>query len=200
MILKNTKQNRRLAVRVLRNGGIGVMPSDTLYGIMGSALCPEAVEKIYELRRRDKRKPFLVLISSVGDLKIFGVKFADLRKKFCRIIWPGATTVVFPCRFKRLEYLHRGTGTVAFRVPKPLWLRRFLGASGPLVAPSANYEGSPPSLTISGARKYFGNKISFYLDGGKRVGQPSTVARVSKMGVEIIRQGAGKIPKQFLTL
>ena len=162
------------------------------------AFNPATVRKIYVLRKRNKHKPLLVLISSTNDLRVFRIRYAGQRKKFCQTVWPGATTVVFPCSSKRLEYLHRGTRTIAFRVPKPLWLRDFLKISGPLVAPSANYEGSPTSLTISGARKYFGNKISFYLDNGRRVSKPSTVVRVKKMGVEIIRQGAGRIPKKWL--
>jgi len=197
MILENTKKNRLMAAGILKNGGIGVMPSDTLYGIMGFARNSRVVEKIYRLRQRNKKKPLLVLISGPRELNNFGVKYTGFYKKIGKRFWPGSMTIVFPCGLKALEYLHRGTKTIAFRVPKPLWLRRFLEISGPLVAPSANYEGEATPGTISGARKYFKDKIDFYLDAGTLKGLPSTVVKVKNNGIIVLRQGRVRVPDEL---
>ncbi|KKU46687.1 MAG: hypothetical protein UX65_C0001G0081 [Parcubacteria group bacterium GW2011_GWB1_46_8] len=198
MILKNTKQNRQLAAVILKRGGVGVMPSDTLYGIMGSALNPVAVKRIYKLRKRNIRKPFLVLIKSPSDLKKFGIAYRGDSKIVGNRFWPGGVTIIFPCPNKKFSYLHRGTNTVAFRVPKSKWLREFLRISGPLVAPSANWEGSEPALTVTQARRYFGNNIEFYLDGNKRQGLPSTVIGLKKGKIVVVRQGRVRIPSNVL--
>ena len=62
--------------KILLNHGVGVLPTDTLYGLVGSALSKKAVARIYKLRRRNPQKPFIILISSLADLKLFNIKLA----------------------------------------------------------------------------------------------------------------------------
>lgn len=156
------------------------MPTDTIYGIVGSALSKKAVSLIYRIRHRRPNKPMIILIGSLKDLKLFRVETKGIGKILKRF-WPGKTSIILPCGDKNFFYLHRGKKSLAFRLPKPLWLRNFLKKTGPLVAPSANPEDLPPAKTIAQAQKYFGRqKIDFYIDGGRRTGKPSKLIQINK--------------------
>jgi L-threonylcarbamoyladenylate synthase len=183
----------------LRRGEVGVMPTDTLYGIVGSALRPKTVERIYRLRKRNPKKPMIILISHINDLAVFGIVPDPQIKKALRKIWPGKVSVVLSQNtqrhafIKKFQYLHRGTRTLAFRLPKPTWLQALLKKTGPLVAPSANFEGAPPARTLAAAKYYFKDKIDFYVDAGRIVSKPSTLIRIENGKIEVLRGGAGKV-------
>lgn len=174
---------------LLKNGGICVMPTDTIYGIVGSALNPETVEKIYKLRKRSSDKPFIILISDLSDLEKFDVKLTKKQRKFLEKNWPNPLSVILPLEAEKFKYLHRGKNSLAFRMPKDEKLLKFLNHTGPLVAPSANFEGEKPSETIDEAKKYFEDQVS-YIEGGAVKGSPSTLVEFSGNSVKIIRQGS----------
>lgn len=178
---------------MLAAGGVGVLPTDTIYGIVGSALVPDTVERIYRLRRRNKKKPMIVLIQSLVELGRFGVSLTAKERAIARRLWPGKVSIILPCRSAKFAYLHRGTRTLAFRMPEPHWLRAMLRATGPLVAPSANFEGEPPAKTIAEAKRYFGSRVEFYGDAGKMVSAPSTLVAFKDGVVKVLRQGVVKI-------
>lgn len=171
----------------LKKGQIGVLPTDTLYGLVGSALMPSVVERIYRVRRRDPKKPMIVLVSSVAALALFGVRLTSAQKKQLARLWPGRVSVIVSCPLKKYAYLHRGTGTIAFRVPASEWLRVFLKRSGPLVAPSANPEGREPARSIKQARDYFGHTVDFYR-GGRVKKKASTVIDLTDANFSIKRK------------
>jgi L-threonylcarbamoyladenylate synthase len=175
-------------VKILKEGGIGVLPTDTIYGLVGSALNKETVERIYKVRKREKTKPFIVLISNVEDLKIFGIKLKPFQKNLIKKFWPGPYSLIFDCKSKKFEYLHRGKRSLAFRVPKPKWLRNLLRKVGPLVAPSANLAGMPYAKTIKEAKKYFNGSVDFYLDSGTINKRPSMIVDVRRRKIELLRK------------
>lgn len=193
MIVLNSLRNKKV-IEILKNGGIGVIPTDTLYGIVGSALNKKTVEKIYLLRRRNSKKPFIVLISSLGDLKKFGIILNLQIKKLLKKYWPGRISIVLSCPLKKFFYIHRGTKSIAFRMPKSKPLLYLLKKTGPLVAPSANFEGEKPALNIKEAQKYFANKVDFYVKGKNAKNIPSTLIKVDKEGeIKVLRFGAVKV-------
>ena len=118
-------------VETLRAGGVGVLSTDTLYGLVGSALLPEAVERIYELKRRDREKPLIVLIADIEDVERFGVVLSEELILQLEKYWPhsssagaealrgkpGPYSVILPSVDDEFSYLHRGGGTIAFRLP-----------------------------------------------------------------------------------
>lgn len=186
------------AIAILKSGGIGILPTDTIYGIVGSALMPETVARIYHQRKRDYRKPTIILVASVSDVKKFGVVFDIKTEKILSRIWPGKVSVVLAMEqperrlLKKFRYLHRGTQTLAFRLPKVAWLRALLRETGPLIAPSANLEGKPPASTIRSAKKYFGKNVDFYIDTGQSISKPSTLIKIEKGSVIVLRKGVVK--------
>ena len=188
-------------IQLLKDGAIGVMPTDTIYGLLGLALDKKTVQRIYRVRKRNPKKPAIVLIKSLNDLRVFGIKLNSKTKKILSNIWPGKISVILLCRNKKYPYLHRGTNTLAIRFPKDKQLIKILKETGPLLAPSANIEGSPHSLSIKDAKKYFGNKvfpepnrlIDFYIDKGILNGKPSTLISINNGRVIVLRQGSVRI-------
>lgn len=180
-------------VKIISAGGIGVLATDTLYGLVGSALSKKAVERIYKVRRRAFKKPLIILISSLMDLDLFSVKLDNATRKKLLKLWPGKISIIFPCSDKKFKYLHRGVKTLAFRLPKKKYLISLIKKTGPLVAPSANLEDESPAETIKDAKKYFGNKIDFYVDSGKISGKPSTLVKLENGKIVVLRKGVGRI-------
>jgi L-threonylcarbamoyladenylate synthase len=178
---------------IIKKGGVGVLPTDTLYGIVGSAFSKIAVDKIYDLKSRSERKSLIILISSIDDLKKFGVEITETAEKFIKKYWPGKVSIVFPFHNPKLFYLDKMNGTLAFRLPKKGDLINLIKETGPLVAPSANPEGVTPAEDIDEARAYFDDKIDFYVDGGKIESEPSTLVKIDGDKIEILREGATKI-------
>lgn len=163
------------------------MPTDTIYGVVGSALSKKAVLRIYKLRRRNPKKPMIILIGAFKDLSRFGIRLDKEIKRKLNGFWPGRVSVILPCRLKKYAYLHRGTRTLAFRLPAKRDLRELLKFTGPLVAPSANIEGKRPARTIGEARKYFGGSVDFYIDAGKLDRAPSSLVKIEKSGIISLR-------------
>jgi len=154
------------------------------------AINKEAVSRIYAIKKRNPIKPLIILIASYEDLKIFGIDLSEKQREILEKFLPGPTSVILPCKRNDFEYLHRGTNTLAFRFPKKENLLALIKQTGPLVAPSANPEGSPPATTISEAKKYFDDLIDFYSDEGILNGSASTLISLDEEGIEtVIREG-----------
>ncbi|HTE48921.1 MAG TPA: L-threonylcarbamoyladenylate synthase [Candidatus Paceibacterota bacterium] len=174
-------------IKVLKEDGIAVMPTDTLYGIVGRAQSAKAVNRIYKVRKRAPNKPCIILIPDINEPQKFGIVLTGEQKKEIKN-YKEPTSFVFDCPDEELAYLHRGTKTLAFRLPAPEGLRNLLKETGPLIAPSANPEGLSPAENIFQAKKYFGDAIDLYVDGGTRAGSASKVVKLHKDGsVEILR-------------
>ncbi len=184
------KDDKNLTQTLLKND-VAIIPTDTLYGLVGRALSKKAVEKIYKLKGRKPTKPLIILISSIKDLELFGIQHSHIRKyvRMLKKVWPGAMSVILPCTNKKFEYLHRGTKSLAFRMPDDKKLLALIRKTGPLVAPSANPEGLSPAKNFLEAKKYFGENVSVYIDGGRKIGKPSTLVSLTGDTPIILRQG-----------
>lgn len=179
--------------RTLLAGGIGVLPADTMYGVSGRALSRETVERIYKMRKRDANKPMIVLISEWEHLARLGIRVTPAVRKKLSELWPGPVSVVLPCGSLRMKYLTRGAKTLAVRWPKLKPLTRLISEVGPLVSTSANLQGKPPAVDIDEAKKYFGHKVDFYVDWGRRGIVPSTLVKFEKGKMVVLRQGKFKL-------
>lgn len=200
----------------IRHGQIGIIPTDTIYGVAASVWSKKVVERAYKILKRNPKKPFIILVSSLDDLKSFGIKFDRQTENILKKIWPGKVSVILPCLpakacpklrhrcrrasasagiSKKLQYLHRGTKSLAFRLPKKKSLVNLLEKTGPLISSSANPEGKRPAETIPQAKKYFGNRIDFYSNSGKIKSLPSTLVEIKNGRIRVLRKGTGKIQK-----
>jgi len=177
------------AEKILKNDGVVVLPTDTLYGLISSVFSKKGLERIYKIKNRDKTKPLIVLISTFDQLKDLNIK-GDFSK-----IFQPKVSILLKCKSPKFKYIHRGTGEIAFRLisKKNNNLYNLIESVGPVVAPSANRESEKPAKTIKEAKKYFGESVDLYINGGKKVGEPSTLVRIKDGGIEILRQGIVKI-------
>lgn len=179
------------AQQLLRPGTIGVIPTDTVYGLVARAADPAAVARLYKLKSRDN-KPGTVIAANLEQLESLGLKHRYL--KAVEQFWPGAVSVVIPVSNPELKYLHQGKMSLAVRLPNDKKLQKLLRQTGPLLTSSANLPGQPVSTTITQAKAVFGKQADFYEDGGDLSSrQPSTIIRVVDDAIEILRPGAVKI-------
>lgn len=178
-------------IDLLKKGRVAVMPTDTIYGLVGSALNPDTVSRVYKIKNRNKEKPCIILIGSTGELKRFGINLSEKQNKVLEQYWLSSrpTSIILPCPSGDFSYLDCGSGSMAFRLPALENLRSFLLQTGPLVAPSANPENMPPAGNIEEAKKYFGDSVDFYMDGPVLKNKPSRLVRLDEDGsVSIIRE------------
>lgn len=158
-------------IQILQNGGVAVMPTDTIYGIMGLALNKKTVERISKIKKRSPEKPFINLIGDWSETKKFGI---------------DASQYKIPENAEPTTYIIEG---ISFRIPNVPELRDLLLKTGPLIAPSANPEGLPPAENILEAKEYFGDSVDLYVDGGEISGKASRIIKLNSDGnISILRE------------
>lgn len=193
------KNNWNKLIKIIQNDDIAIIPTDTIYGIVGKAFSPTVVERMYSLKKRDEDKPPIVLITDFKDLEHFGIVLDEERNNFLHQYWPGRLTCILPSSNKKiiqkLKYLHRGKENFALRMigKRNRNLYNLIEKVGPIIAPSANPQDMPPANNIREAKKYFGDKIDIYIDGGTRKGKSSTIVSLMNKEIKILRQGDVKI-------
>lgn len=182
------------AIQILLRGGVGVLPTDTLYGLVALATNAAAVDRIHELKHREG-KPGTVIAANTDQL--LGLNLSPRDIMTVAPLWPGPLSIILKPQEDTLPHLHQGLGDFPVRIPADDRLLTLLLQTGPLATSSANVAGQPPATTIEEARQTFGDLVDFYVDGGDLSGRlPSTVARVTDQGIEVLRQGALTIPPE----
>ena len=175
------------------DGAVGVIPTDTVYGLVARASDKEAVSRLYRLKEREN-KPGTIVASDIDQLVSLGLKRRYL--KAVEQYWPGPLSVIIPCG-QDLTYLHLGKFGLAVRIPDNKQLLSLLKETGPLLTSSANQPNQPTAYSLDMAKGYFKDEVDFYLDGGDLSHQqPSTIIRVVDDAIEVIRQGAYKFSDQ----
>ncbi len=176
-------------VEWIRRGFPAVLPTDTLYGLCADATDPKAVQRVYHLKRRNPKKPLIVLIENLDQLgEFFGMEPPPVAKKLFYHKKP--ISVVLPVE-GNFEYLTRGGKGIAFRLVKGGFIKEFLKElKRPLVAPSANWEGFPPAESPFHAFLYFGEDVPVYYNGGVIKGNtPSALVDLTKHRAVVLRRG-----------
>ena len=190
------KNNWKKAEEFLKNDGVVVLATDTLYGITGSVFSKKVVKKIYKMKGRNSDKPFIVLFNSYQDLNKFGIKIGEGEAKILEKFWPGKVSIILPCKLKKFTYIHRGTNSIAFRMigKKNKNLYNLLKQVGPIVAPSCNTEGLPPAKSIKDAKEYFNQRHrsdlwpDLYIDSGEKEGKPSSLIKYDNEKFLVLRK------------
>ena len=171
-------------VEVLRSGGVAVLRTDTIYGIVAMADNEMAVERIYKIKNRTPDKSSIVLLASADG--VFDAPGPD-QLKVTKDLWPGRNSIIFPSS-KAPRWLDRGNESIAYRIPDDERLRGLLKRTGPLIAPSANPEGLEPAMNVQEAIEYFGDSVDLYVDGGQVTDNtPSKLFKVTAAGLERLR-------------
>jgi L-threonylcarbamoyladenylate synthase len=163
---------------LLKEGKIGVLPTDTIYGIHCLATRQDLIDKVSDLKGREKTMPMITVVSSEDDLSLFGVEIGEFEKDLIKKYWPGPNTLIFDTK---------DGSTRSFRIPDNDFLVSVLRITGPLISTSANPHEMPFSKDMTQAIDYFGDKVDFYVDGGELNNPPSSVYKISKGEVVKIR-------------
>jgi L-threonylcarbamoyladenylate synthase len=188
------KDIAEIAAKLGVKGSVGVIPTDTVYGVVARAEDEAAAERLYNLKKRES-KPGSIIAARIEQLEALGLKRRYL--KAVESYWPGAVSVVIPCADPSLKYLHQGAMSLAVRIPDDPELRNLLQKTGPLLTSSDNPPNEPTANTIQEAKGYFGDNVDFYRDGGDLSNHyASTIIRVVDDAIEVIRQGAVNISEE----
>jgi len=177
-------------IQALKEGAVGVAPSDTIYGLMCLAANKDAVARLYKMKSREN-KPGTVIAASIEQIAELGIPKRYLTP--LESYWPNPLTIVVASA-PELAYLDQGKMSLAVRVPSDPTVHALLEKTGPLLTSSANLPGEPVANTIAEAAEYFGEEVDFYVDGGDLSGRPaSTIIRVIDDAVDVLREGSVKI-------
>ena len=179
------------AVRILKNGGVVAVPTDTLYGLAANPFDEAAVERIFRLKGRSKSVALPLLLADPGDVSKYASAVPDLASTMMKHFWPGTLTIVLEKSETVPGFVSGGANTVALRVPDhpvPRAIARVLGV--PITGTSANRSGESAFTTSEAVRREFGDELDLILCGGKTPpGLASTVLDLSGDSPSILRQG-----------
>lgn len=172
-------------------GAVGVIPTDTVYGLVAAERNRGAIKKMYSTKQRN-RQPGTTIAASTDDLLEIGFPKETLER--AAQYWPDPISVEMQTT-DIPRYITVGQPVMAARIPNKEDLLELLTKTGPLMTTSANKPGEPTATTIKAAIDYFGDSIDFYVDAGD-LGErpPSTIIGFDTYGNAIVyRQGAIKI-------
>ena len=183
------------AARIIREGGLVVFPTETVYGLGANALDASAVRKIYALKGRPETSPLIVHVASIEQAKEIAAEWLPEAERLARRYWPGPLTIVVPKKSVIPNEATAGLPTVGLRMPRHSVALELLRAAGvPIAAPSANRFTQLSPTTAAHVREAFGAETPFLLDGGPcEVGLESTVIAVTREGLEVLRPGMAHV-------
>jgi len=179
------------ASRILREGGVVIYPTETFYALGASVANPQALDRVYEIKKRPKGLPLLCLVEGkemVGDLVTRVPQEAEL---LMRRFWPGPLTLVLPAREGIHPHLVGSQGGVAVRQsPNPIARVLVQKVGSPVVGTSANLTGCDPAAQVGDVPQEILTKVDFVLDGGRLPGGlPSTVLDCTAVPFRVLREG-----------
>lgn len=180
------------AARVLRAGGVLVMPTDSVYGI-GCAATPgnDGHERIFTIKRRDRAQTLPWLVADPSDLQVFGTDVPAWAQALADELWPGALTLVVRASGTVPAEYAAANGTLAVRVPDSNLVRELARTVGPLATTSANTHGAAAATTGSGVESRIVEEADLTLDAGLApVAVASTIVDCTGAEPKILREGA----------
>ncbi|AOC92784.1 L-threonylcarbamoyladenylate synthase [Bacillus sp. L381] len=190
--LSTTDPQITQAAELLRQNEVVAFPTETVYGLGANAENTEAVTKIYEAKGRPSDNPLIVHISDIGQLDRFISHIPETAKKLMKLFWPGALTLVLPCKPGVLSpRVTAGLETVAVRMPDhPVALALISSAGLPIAAPSANLSGKPSPTKAEHVAHDLNGRIAGIVDGGATgIGVESTVLSCAGKQPVLLRPG-----------
>jgi len=188
-VLKATKNNIMAAAQIVKQGGLVVYPTETVYGLGCDPLNVQAVTRILEVKG-NRNKPLPVLAASIVDAE--KVAFVSQNgKKLAAKFWPGPLTMVFPKKPVLQDVVTFGLDSVGLRIPDNNVILQLLSlCGGLLVGSSANRTREEPPRFVQEMSDELKEMVDVVLDGGATVqGMPSTVADLTQDKPRILREG-----------
>lgn len=191
--LKNGNDFSKLNIpaEIIRNGGLVLFPTETVYGIGANGLNKTAVNNIFVAKGRKQDNPLILHISDFNMLDNIATNINDIEKKLMDAFWPGPFTIVLNKTKNVPSVVTGGLDTVGVRMPSNKIAHELIKlANVPIAAPSANISGKPSGTNVADIFEELNQKVDFIIDGGDcEVGLESTVVRVIDNIPTILRPG-----------
>lgn len=177
--------------QIIKNGGIVVFPTETVYGIGANALNAEAVKKIYEIKKRPLSKPITLLVNSIDMIKRVAKDITPFEYAIIKKFFPGPLTIILQKKDVVPDIVTSGGSTVGIRMPANEIALELINRAGvPLATPSANISDKPSKTNIKDVMSDFPEGVDCFIDGGKsKIGVASTIVQVIDGVPLILRQG-----------
>ena len=191
IIRYNGAESLKPAAEIIKRGGIVAFPTETVYGLGGNALDPDAARKIYEAKGRPSYNPLIVHLSSYENAGIYAhttKEFYDIAEAFM----PGPITVILKKRQFIPDSVTGGLDSVGIRVPANQIARELIELSGvPIAAPSANLSGKPSPTCFEHVYNDLNGRVDAIIDGGRcDFGVESTIIKIDDKQMKLLRPGA----------
>jgi L-threonylcarbamoyladenylate synthase len=198
MLVKLTEENRDTliarAISLLERSGIIGYPTETYYGLGAKYDDPDALHRVYELKKRPDEKALALIIGRIEQLPLLTGSVTGFARSLMDRYWPGPLTLLFEAQEGLPSFLVFDR-KVAVRMPGPSFaLSLAMACPFPMTATSANLSGSPPASTAAMVTSYFGDTLDLIIDGGTTPGgPPSTIVDVTGDTIRLCRAGAVRV-------
>lgn len=176
----------------IKNGGLVLFPTETVYGIGTNGLDKVAVEKIYEIKKRNKKNPINLLVNSLAMIETITKDISPLEYKLMEAFFPGPFTIILKKKSIIPDIVTSNSDLVGIRIPSGNIAKKLVELSNvPIATPSANISGRPSGTNLKDIINEFSNHLDFILDGGEcKIGLESTIVRVIDNISHILRPGS----------
>ena len=193
MILnEDNSDSVNLAAKLLKSNGLVILPTDTIYGIAADANSDSAIQKIYNLKKRSKKKPIAIFLKNIIEIEKNFI-LNDLEREIIQKYIPGAITIILrPKKNNKFsKLLNQNNDSVAVRIPNHKFCLKLLNEfSGPIAISSSNVSGQKEINNINLLEKQFNNDVDLIIEGELGKEQiASTIIKIENNEVKILRQG-----------
>ena len=187
------KHHIKKVVGILQNGGVIVYPTDTYYGIGCDILNQKAIQRIYQIKQRDKKKPFSFICSDLKNISDYA-KVTNYAYKTMKRLLPGPYTFIMEGSKLVPKIMLTKRKTAGIRVPDNAICMAIVEALGnPIISTSATQPDGTVFDDPTFIYDYFQNKVDAVIDGGPVSGQPSSVVSLTDDEPEVLREGLGDV-------
>lgn len=176
----------------MKNGKICLLPTETVYGIGTNGLDENAVEKIYKIKKRNRKNPINLLVSNMKMIEEITQDISPIEYKLMETFFPGPLTLILKRKNIVPNIVTANSNLVGIRMPSGIIARKLVDLSGvPIAAPSANISGKLTGTNLMDILDEFSKYIDYAIDGGEcQIGMESTVVRVINRIPHILRPGS----------
>ncbi len=198
MIIKINKENPQksmisIAAAVLKDNGIVVYPTDTVYGIGCSIFSKSGIQRIHRVKQRQKSKPMSFICRDLSEASEYA-RLTNFAFKVMKSYLPGPYTFILEATKAIPKMIQAKKRTVGIRIPKSNICHMLMQEFGaPITTTSANITDEPILTDIYDIKNLFNSQIDLYIDGGALLSEPSTIISLVDDKFTVLREGKGKI-------
>lgn len=190
------KKELEEVIEVLKNDGIIIFPTDTVYGIGCNCFSEKAIRKIFKDKSRPEQKPINVLTNNIEKIQKVAKNISEKEEEIIKKYMPGAITIILNKKENVPSILTAGLDTIGVRIPNnKIALDILKNFEHPLATTSVNVSGNLPGIELEDFLEEFKDKVDIIIDGGKsKIGIASTIVRIDENSkINILRKGSIKL-------